>query len=161
VNVNDYDKNDILSYMEESILIDKNIEYPLNVSDKKSYQKSIDNYLIGKIRNIEKIEYNDIVYNLEVDDDNSYVANGVIVHNCAMTLVNMSQGWKSVGFKEMLADYHQENGREVIKNLVNSILNKDMRVGTDYTSFFNAKNNLNKNSAIGRIGGKIDVKNLF
>lgn len=78
--------------------------------------------------------------------------------DCAMTLVNMSQGWKNNGFKEMLNDYHHENGREVIKNLVNSILNKDVRSGTDYDSFFRAKNSGGFSS---RMGGKIDVKNLF
>tara|TARA_R110000772_G_scaffold66676_7_gene148379 strand:+ start:1364 stop:3493 length:2130 start_codon:yes stop_codon:yes gene_type:complete len=74
----------------------------------------------------------------------------------AMTLVNMSQGWKSPGFKELLYEYHQESGREVIKNIVNSILNKEVRTGTDYDSFFRAKNSSFSN----RIG-KIDVKNLF
>lgn len=77
----------------------------------------------------------------------------------AMTLVNMSQVWRNEGFKEMVYDYHEENGREVIKNLVNGILNKEVRTGTDYDSFFNAKNN--STGFGGRINGKIDVKNLF
>jgi intein/homing endonuclease len=41
-----------------------------------------ENYISSIIRNIEEIDYEGKVYNLEVEDDNSYVANGVIVHNC-------------------------------------------------------------------------------
>lgn len=35
-----------------------------------------------KIQNIKPSEYSGIVYNLEVADDNSYVANNIVVHNC-------------------------------------------------------------------------------
>ena len=35
-----------------------------------------------KIKSIKKIPYSGIVYNLGVDEDESYIANGIIVHNC-------------------------------------------------------------------------------
>ena len=35
-----------------------------------------------KIKKIEKYEINELVYNLEVENDNSYTANGIGVHNC-------------------------------------------------------------------------------
>ncbi len=40
------------------------------------------NYLIAPITKIEKEKYDDLVYNFEVEDDNSYVANNMAVHNC-------------------------------------------------------------------------------
>lgn len=39
-------------------------------------------YFIHKILGISEIDYNGYVYNLEVEDDNSYIANGVAVSNC-------------------------------------------------------------------------------
>jgi GT2 family glycosyltransferase len=41
-----------------------------------------ENYAYLPISKIEKFSYTGTVYNLEVDNDNSYVANNVIVHNC-------------------------------------------------------------------------------
>jgi intein/homing endonuclease len=35
-----------------------------------------------RVDKIEKAEYEGLVYNIEVDGDNSYIANGVAVHNC-------------------------------------------------------------------------------
>jgi intein/homing endonuclease len=40
------------------------------------------NYLIAPITKIETENYDDVVYNFEVDEDNSYVANNIAVHNC-------------------------------------------------------------------------------
>jgi hypothetical protein len=38
-----------------------------------------------RVRKVEFADYDGEVFNLEVDEDNSYVANGIIVHNCAET----------------------------------------------------------------------------
>jgi ribosomal protein S19 len=40
------------------------------------------NYIYHPIKDIQKEKYKGHVYNLEVDNDNSYVCNGVVVHNC-------------------------------------------------------------------------------
>ena len=47
--------------------------------DKAFYE---DGYVWYPIRNIEKLECTDIVYNFEVENDNSYVVQNIIVHNC-------------------------------------------------------------------------------
>ena len=47
-----------------------------------SIASKFDNYLTYPITNIEKEHYDGMVYNLEVADDNSYIAGGVSVHNC-------------------------------------------------------------------------------
>ena len=47
--------------------------------DKAFYENR---YVWFPINDIEKEQYNDLVYNLEVKNDNSYTANNIIVHNC-------------------------------------------------------------------------------
>lgn len=43
---------------------------------------SDENYIFNRVLDIKKTLYNGLVYNLEVEHDNSYVANDMIVHNC-------------------------------------------------------------------------------
>lgn len=47
-----------------------------------SYVDTENNIIWYPIREIEKLDVYDTVYNLEVEEDNSYVANNAIVHNC-------------------------------------------------------------------------------
>jgi ribonucleoside-diphosphate reductase alpha chain len=51
---------------------------------KKSFHQylKIDNLILRPIKKIKKTLYDGFVYNLEVAQDHSYVANGVAVHNC-------------------------------------------------------------------------------
>jgi hypothetical protein len=140
VCLNKFDKLDLINKMEDFVILSKNINNPINPSENKLYQKFHNNYLIGKIRSIEKQEFNDYVYNLEVEDDHSYTANGNIVHNCAMTIVNMTQGWSHNSFKELIEDYNISNKNIIIERMMNEILEKDKSIGTDYNSFFNAAN---------------------
>ena len=48
---------------------------------------------MDKIRKINLKEYID-VYNIEVEDDHSYVANSIITHNCSDYA---SEGWQQLG----------------------------------------------------------------
>lgn len=56
------------------------------ISDFTSKKRYIDwtdeNNLYAKISSNEVLEYDGLVYNFEIEDDNSYMANGIIVHNC-------------------------------------------------------------------------------
>lgn len=55
------------------------------VNDKKqSFYE--DGYIWAKVSSISKIESVEKTYNLSVIDDNSYVANGLIVHNCGIVM---------------------------------------------------------------------------
>ena len=47
--------------------------------DKAFYENG---YIWCPINKIEMLEYKGLVYNMEVEHDNSYTANGIIVHNC-------------------------------------------------------------------------------
>lgn len=51
-------------------------------------------YNWSPINNITQQEYNGLVYNIEVEDDNSYVVQGLIVHNCT----DLSRAGKQQGF---------------------------------------------------------------
>jgi len=60
--------------------------------------------------------------------------------DCAMTIVNMTQGWSHNSFKELIEDYNISNKNIIIERMMNEILEKDKSIGTDYNSFFNAAN---------------------
>lgn len=52
----------------------------------KSFITTIDNrnYMVCPVKTIEMIEYNEPVYDLTVECDESYVADGVAIHNCSV-----------------------------------------------------------------------------
>lgn len=57
------------------------IHYKLttNTQDKAFYE---DGYIWSPINDVLQEDYNGLVYNLEVEEDNSYVVQNIIVHNC-------------------------------------------------------------------------------
>ena len=54
------------------------------VSKNKNYMFSQDGgrWIVAKIDGVEKVSVGCDVFNIEVEDDNSYIAEGVVVHNC-------------------------------------------------------------------------------
>ena len=56
------------------------IEYTENVKFSRVRHKN--NYYYVPIKKVDREEYNDIVYNLEVETDDSYLVKGFAVHNC-------------------------------------------------------------------------------
>lgn len=42
------------------------------------------NYVLIPIRSVKKFTKTDVVYNMEVEGDHTYLANGILVHNCAV-----------------------------------------------------------------------------
>ena len=51
-------------------------------SKEKSLTKFVDNYCLNPLLNKTEIPFSGKVYNFAVENDNSYVANGIVVHNC-------------------------------------------------------------------------------
>lgn len=49
------------------------------------------------VTSISIVEYNDDVYNLEVEDDNTYLVNDIVVHNCRSTLIYGPEGFELTG----------------------------------------------------------------
>ena len=55
----------------------------IQLKNKGSQRKFFfENYWCSPITSIKKIPYDNYVYNFEVEGDNSYIANGIAVHNC-------------------------------------------------------------------------------
>lgn len=48
----------------------------------KDFDIFSDNHSIHSVSSIDKSSFNGLVYNFQVEDHNSYVANGLVVHNC-------------------------------------------------------------------------------
>ncbi len=67
-------------------------QYIIEYTENKKYNRvrHKDNLFYVPIRKIEKTEYNDIVYNLEVETDDSYLVKGFAVHNCTAPKYNTS-----------------------------------------------------------------------
>jgi len=57
----------------------------------KSYASYNDKYMLRKIESIEEVPFEGFVYNLEVEGDNSYIANDAAVHNCQIRFSLCSQ----------------------------------------------------------------------
>lgn len=60
-------------------------------TDKQQYTYStVDGYIVKRITKVSTITHSNNVYNLDVEDDHTYVANGVVVHNCFIDSVDDS-----------------------------------------------------------------------
>lgn len=82
----------------EGRVIKQGLSYSLSFKTKKGKQDQSfyeDGYLWCPINGLEKEEYNGFVYNMEVEEDNSYTVNNVIVHNCT----DLSGAGKQKGMK--------------------------------------------------------------
>ena len=87
--------------------------------DKKSLNGAFyeDGYLWGPIYSLNKENYNDTVFNMEVEEDNSYTVNNIIVHNCqnfstaraCRYAIDGLEGDKSKLFYEYLRLLHEIN----------------------------------------------------
>ena len=55
-----------------------------------------------EIENIERQEYSGVVYNCEVDEDHSYVTEGVVVHNCFVLPITDDMGRDEAGIFQTL-----------------------------------------------------------
>lgn len=68
-------------YFADSILPEK-VALLKSIKKRQNFGVFRSNYYLRSIQKITEVPYNDYVYNLEVEDDHSYVAQGVAVHNC-------------------------------------------------------------------------------
>lgn len=57
------------------------VEEAKSKSRNNSHHWFLDDHMVSRIKNVETIKYDDYVYNLNVGPNNSFVANGAIVHN--------------------------------------------------------------------------------
>ena len=75
----------IFSFSESSLKKIGNIfcgkNFKFRDTNSKNHSQIVDGYVLKRIRKIEKYHYVGDVYNIEVKDNHSYVANGCLVHN--------------------------------------------------------------------------------
>lgn len=74
----------------------------IKVTDRKPFirHRELENYFLVPIRKIEAVNFKGKVYNLEVEDAHSYIANFIAVHNCM----------PEVTVRPILEKIHQESG---------------------------------------------------
>ncbi|AUR99386.1 hedgehog/hint domain protein [Vibrio phage 1.265.O._10N.286.52.F6] len=68
----------------EMILLDKSCDF--FIADFTSHVKPSDNWRESSISSIVEYNINDAVFNISVEDDETYVADGILVHNCRSTM---------------------------------------------------------------------------
>lgn len=64
-----------------------------NKDSKGNVSKWIDNHYLTKITNLSEVDYDDYVYNLEVEDAHTYILEGIVSHNC-MAFLDIDDEWK-------------------------------------------------------------------
>lgn len=84
-------------YMIEGREVNQHATYLIRFNKNKLKNNSFfdDNILWNPVREVKKVELNDleVVYNLEVEEDNSYTVDNIIVHNCqAFSLAGKMKG---------------------------------------------------------------------
>lgn len=90
----------------------------------------VGNYIVSKISSIERVKQEIKVYNIEVENDNSYTINNTIVHNCqSFSIAGKRQGFldqtKGTLFFEVARAVKQVQPRFVFLENVKGLLNHD------------------------------------
>ena len=92
LSINNEESKKVLNWIINDLTLYKQKKFnDLNeIKQGKISQIKFDNtgdYVCSLIRTITKYDCDEYVYNFEVEEDNSYVANGIVVHNCmALTM---------------------------------------------------------------------------
>lgn len=72
-------------------------------------------------------QYTGFVYDLQVDEDQSYIANGVIVHNCA--ILPITKSYKDLGINAPEPDFSREKGEDWFRRQGDAVQQDMMGVG--------------------------------
>jgi len=86
--------------------------FQISVYDKSRSAFFSDGFLWGKVRKIKPGRMSIRVYNIEVEEDHSYTADGIVVHNC--------QSFSIAGLRESLDDHRGNLALEYVR-LANAI----------------------------------------
>tara|TARA_Y100000310_G_C20700339_1_gene829113 strand:+ start:703 stop:2688 length:1986 start_codon:yes stop_codon:yes gene_type:complete len=87
-------------------IYDWNLSETYNIKNRERSSRIEENFLLRPITNIEKTKIHNVrkVYNLEVENDNSYIVNSVAVHNCVTYSVHNVMESIMNRMKEMVKD---------------------------------------------------------
>ena len=109
--------NKILAEIPNELLSAKVIGKTDFTKDQTQIRFSGNGYMLGRINKIEKIEGEYLVYNLRVEHDESYVANGTVVHNCSLALAR--QMWSETTVGANMMEYYASAARKNIERVSN------------------------------------------
>lgn len=79
-------KEDLSKISNFTLLFNDKLNIDKTVIKDQTTLRFVDNFIVGGLTHLEKISKSCLVYNLEVEKDNSYVANSYVVHNCILAL---------------------------------------------------------------------------
>jgi hypothetical protein len=139
--LNEAEKQSLLDRFDSVLIGDKNVTRTTISENPKRHSrlKYKDEYLLGVVNKIEELPFNDLVYNLEVEDDNSYIANGNIVHNCVMTIVELSTVFENTKFGETITELIKELPDSERLKIEKRLGDAPNMIGADYTALFQAQ----------------------
>ena len=104
-------------FSKAQLLTDK-IPADIKVKRKINFKWWVDEkYCYYPITEIKNIEYDDYVYNIGVEEDNTYVANNIVVHNCYFQFRKKSHKIGNVfkdGFEKV---WYSQRHKDVISNI--------------------------------------------
>lgn len=137
----------------EGRFVNQNTSYSITWKNEKRKQDKAfyDNgYIWCPINDLEKLEYNGLVYNMEVEEDNSYVVQNIICHNCQDISVSGKQNGIEKGKTRSGLLYECEKIIETkkpkyllmenVKNLVSKKFINDFNAWLEYLESLGYKN---------------------
>ncbi len=108
--------------------------YSLDIKFEKKTQDNwinINWYMWLPFKSKEYLEETNTVYNIEVENDNSYTANNCIVHNCQDVSVawkqNLKEGWRTILVEYLLQILETKQPQYFIFENVKGLLNKKFK----------------------------------
>jgi len=88
-------------------------DFSIYINPKNKHIKYKDGFQLIRCKYVKKEKYSGIVYNLEVEEDNTYIVDGVIVHNCAVDFT-LYKGKKALIIEDSWGKNRGINGQRVI-----------------------------------------------
>lgn len=82
----------------EGRIVNQAVSWTANITNKNTDRKFFnifdDGLGYGKVRSVKTEGWNSYVYNLQIEEDNTYVVNNIVVHNCtAFSVASMGKHW--------------------------------------------------------------------
>lgn len=113
----------------EDIILGRNIvrkdQYILAFTSPKGWSeiRETEDYFIVPIKKIESREYDDYVFNLEVDGNNSYLVKGIAVHNCTAPIYQTGEDSLHSAVVEIIVKKGARVRYTTVQNWSNNVYN--------------------------------------
>ena len=106
---------------------DDSVKYVLEDLAHKDFNYTFGNYTLQRVREVEVADYQGPVYNIEVEDDHSYIANGLVVHNSdSFPRLELKKAYKGWVGRPLCLD-HQSQSVDKIRGVIVDTVYDDKR----------------------------------